>query len=92
MTAPQSVSDSSIHPHRVLKFTTAPIDLAYLRSAVEEAGAGWVGVQEGRRECLVLFNDPVSHNTIAIREADVTPAAVRAKIQESRERLSRAHS
>ncbi|MGA2299890.1 MAG: hypothetical protein ABSG77_04245 [Candidatus Acidiferrum sp.] len=71
---------------------TAPIDLVHHRSAVEEAGAGWVGLQEGRRYCLVLFNDPISHNTIAIREDDVTPAAVRAKIQECRERFSRAHS
>ncbi len=71
---------------------SAPINLAYLRSVIEEAGAGWVGLQEGRRECLVLFNDPVGHNTIAMREDDVTPAAVRAKVQECRERFSRADS
>lgn len=71
---------------------TAPIDLAYFRSAVEEAGAGWVGLQEGWRECLVLFNDPISHNTIALRMEDVTPAAVRAKIRESQDRFSEANS
>jgi hypothetical protein len=71
---------------------TASIDLAYLRSAIEEAGAGWVGIQEGRCECLVLFNDPVNHNTIALRENDVTPAAVRAKIQECREKFTGANS
>ncbi len=71
---------------------SAPINLAYLRSAVEAAGAGWVGIQEGTRECLVLFNDPATRNTIAIREADVTMAAVLAKIRECRERFSRADS
>jgi len=71
---------------------TAPIDLVHLRSTVEQAGAGWVGIQDGKRELLVLFNDPISHNTIALRVEDVSAAAVRAKIQESREQFSGANS
>lgn len=71
---------------------TAPIDLVHLRSAVEEAGARWVGIQESKRELLVLFNDSISHNTIALRAIDVTAAAVSAKIRESRERFSRSDS
>jgi hypothetical protein len=62
------------------------IDHAYLRSAVAEGGGGWVGIQNGERECLVLFKDPVSENTIALRADDVTAKLVRTKIQECRDK------
>jgi hypothetical protein len=61
------------------------IDHAYLRSAVAEGGGKWVGIQNGERECLVLFKDPVSENTIALCADDVTAELVRAKIQERRD-------
>jgi hypothetical protein len=64
---------------------TFRIDHAYLRSAVAEGGGGWVGIQNGERECLVLFKDPVSQNTIALRADDVTAELVREKIQERRD-------
>ena len=64
---------------------TSRIDHAYLRSAVAEGGGGWVGIQEGLRENLVLFNDPVSHNTLSLRADDVTAEAVRARIQHQRD-------
>ena len=61
------------------------IDHAYLRSAVAEGGGGWVGIQTGERECIVLFKDPVSGNTVALRVDDVTPEAVRLRIQQQRD-------
>jgi hypothetical protein len=64
---------------------TSRIDHAYLRSAVADGGGGWVGIQNGERESVVLFNDPVSHNTIALRVEDVTAEAVRGKIQACRD-------
>jgi hypothetical protein len=61
------------------------IDHAYLRSAVAEGGGTWVGIQEGLRENLVLFNDPVGHSTLSLRVDDVSPEAVRARIQQQRD-------
>lgn len=67
----------------------ANLDLDFLRAAVEEGGARWVGIQESKREFLVLFNDRINHNTLSLRECDVTAAAVSTKVRESRERFSR---
>ena len=64
---------------------TSRIDHAYLRSAVAEGGGGWVGIQEGLRENLVLFNDPVGHSTLSLRVGDVTSDTVRARIQQQRD-------
>jgi hypothetical protein len=61
------------------------IDHAYLRSAVAEGGGEWVGIQEGTREHLVLFNDPVGKSTLSLRVSDVTPEAVGARIQQQRD-------
>ena len=61
-------------------------------AAVEEGGARWVGIQDGKHEVVVLFNDPISRNTLALRADDVTAAAVSAKVRESRERFSRRDS
>jgi len=62
------------------------IDHAYLRSAVAEGGARWVGLQQEGRECLVLFADPVNRNTISLRADDVSAETVRAKVQERRDK------
>jgi hypothetical protein len=67
-------------------------NLDFLRSAVEEGGARWVGIQDGKHEVVVLFNDPISRNTLALRADDLTAAAVSAKVRESRERFSRRNS
>jgi hypothetical protein len=64
---------------------TSRIDHAYLRSAVAEGGGGWVGIQNGERECLVLFKDPVTQNGLSLRVDDVTAEAVRRKIQAQRD-------
>jgi hypothetical protein len=64
---------------------TSRIDHAYLRSAVAEGGGEWVGIQEGTREHLVLFNDPVGRSTLSLRVSDVTPEAVGARIQQQRD-------
>jgi hypothetical protein len=64
---------------------TSRIDHAYLRSAIAEGGGGWVGIQNGERECLVLFKDPVTQNGLSMRVDDVTAEAVRAKLQAQRD-------
>lgn len=84
MTAPQSLPDSSIHLH-------SEIDLAHLRSIVEEAGGEWRGIQEAQR-AVILFNEPVTRNTLALLPEDVTVEAVRAKLQACMKRFARSGS
>jgi len=90
MTAPQSLPDSPIHSYS--EFPEPSIDLARLRLNVEAGGARWLGMQEGRHELLVLFNDPVTGNTLSLRSEDVTAATVSAKVRECRIRFERGQS
>ena len=64
-----------------------------LKEIIELAGARWVGIQEGQKgNLLVLFNDPISHNTLALPEGEVTVTAVQAAIEKSRKLFAEANS
>lgn len=52
---------------------------------VELSGAIYIGIQDGGRlGDLVLFNDPISHGTLAIRENELTTTAIILAMDKSR--------
>lgn len=64
--------------------------------AIRAGGGQYVGVQRGSREKgipdLVLFNDPLTHTTLAFRAGGgITEQTVRAKIAHSRTGFARYH-
>lgn len=64
-----------------------------LKEIIELSGAEWVGIQEGHKgNLLVLFNDPISHATLALAEGEVTVEAIQAAIEKSRKLFAEAKS
>jgi hypothetical protein len=52
---------------------------------VEAAGAQWVGIQENPKgEPLVMFRDPQTGNDLALAQSQLSIAAVKARMEESR--------
>jgi hypothetical protein len=47
-------------------------------------GGEFLGIQRGPRGALVLFIDPESRTTLAIRELEFSPQAVSQRLHESR--------
>jgi hypothetical protein len=56
-----------------------------------QAAVDFIGIQRGMPELgivdLVLFKDRVTHSTLALPISQLTRAAIRAKVRESRERF-----
>src|SRR5208282_3034913 len=63
-------------------------------AAVKEGGGEYKGVQEGVPEAglkgLVLFDHPETHSSLALPEDEVTPEAVRAKLEAHKEAWDKA--
>ena len=62
------------------------------QEVVQLSGAEWVGIQEGRDGNLVLFNDPINHATLALREGEVTTTAIIMALDKSRKSFAEANS
>lgn len=55
-----------------------------LKSIIEKAGARYLGVRGLGEYERAYFNDPVTKSTLALPPAQVTVAAVKKKLEESR--------
>jgi hypothetical protein len=53
-------------------------------SVLTACGVMFQGIQKGPRGAFVLFHDPETCSTLAIRESDFSPAAVLRRLTESR--------
>ena len=60
---------------------------AALRTAVEQGGGKFVGIQEGLSTDLVLFNDEAG-STLALKVSEVTPTRVFDKIKASNRKFA----
>jgi len=52
---------------------------------IRREGGEFLGIQRGPRGALVLFTDPESRTTLAIRELEFCSQAVSQRLQESRQ-------
>lgn len=57
-----------------------------MRRIVEEAGGIWAGIQErfGYGSDLILWHDPVTHNTLELAIEDFSPEAVKKHMMEKK--------
>jgi hypothetical protein len=63
---------------------------AALRTAVEQGGGVWVGIQDdGGPYLLVLFNSPKTGSTLALKASGLTASKVRAHISSSNKKFER---
>lgn len=60
-----------------------------LKKIIEAGGGEWVGIQGAKMGNLILFNDPTNRGTLAVREEELTVAAVRAAIEKSRQAFAK---
>lgn len=61
------------------------MDALWIIEQVEAGGGQYVGLQSRRgAEALVLFNDAQTGTTLSVPLPDLTPEAVRARLEESR--------
>lgn len=63
---------------------------AALRTAVEQGGGVWLGIQdnEGMMENVVLFNSPDTGSTLGLKVSEVTPTRVFDKIKASNRKFA----
>jgi hypothetical protein len=58
---------------------------------IRREGGEFLGIQRGPRGALVLFTDPESRTTLAVRELEFCPEAVSQRLQESRQAFELHH-
>jgi hypothetical protein len=52
---------------------------------IRSQGAEFLGIQPGPCGALILFGDPTSWTTLAVRELEFSPQAVSQRLQKSRQ-------